>query len=421
MIESMHSHTNRSNAAPLNLRLMKSFVSRGSISCDLGYYRVEGVSSAPCGKYAYEEAESAAAGVWCCNCNQREQWHDWRWTYVENAREAACTDNIYISSKGWIVARLLAAVIIGLMSVAILVPLLVTCTERGPRCICCATGGSMYLFGCRDKTGCWWRTDSRALILVAFMPFYVCEGLAMLKFVDYMDLNIHPVYDQYSLSIGISILSLTFGSIIFLPMVWFCFGVNGQMRHGRHIMRREKNGFTISLFHSWYLHSYYYYCALAAEVAMISLSATWLLTVNLGDPEIRNSQGTPLSTVSISPSRNELFYLVELVFWIHIISLLHIVVGIRIFNDQFFKNKFSGVKLVRRGACFFVDYCVEEPLIKSLDCDYKKFVMDDDGRLTCVKETFADDDVKPKEPALAKPSHTRTPEAKTKLIHSEAN
>jgi len=54
---------------------------------------------------------------------------------------------------------------------------------------------------------------------------------------------------------------------------------------------------------------------------------------------------------------------------------------------RYFKSKFSGVKLVRRGACFFVDYCVEEPLIKSLDCDYKKFVMDNDGNLRCGLKT----------------------------------
>jgi len=61
-------------------------------------------------------------------------------------------------------------------------------------------------------------------------------------------------------------------------------------------------------------------------------------------------------------------------------------VGIRIYNDQYFKSKFGGVKLLRRGACFFVDYCVEEPLIKSLDCDYKKFVMDADGSMRCGKK-----------------------------------
>jgi len=116
---------------------------------------------------------------------------------------------------------------------------------------------------------------------------------------------------------------------------------------------------------------------------MLVITATWLMTVELGDPEIRNDEGDPISNVVISPSRDDLFSLVETVFWIHIISFLHIIVGIRVYNDQYFKSKFSGVKLIRRGACFFVDYCVEEPLIKSLDCDYKKFVMDNDGNLRC--------------------------------------
>jgi len=360
------------------------------LTCDLGFYRVEGVQSAPCAKYQHTAEESTAAQVWCCNCNQGEQWHNWEWTYVEDARHKACVSNIYISGKGWIVVRLLASVVIGLMAFGIILPLLVTCTENGPKLGCCVKGP--FLFGCRDKTGCWWRTDSRSLIMIAFLPFYVCEALAMLKYVSSMDLNIRPRYDSYSESLGLANLTLTLISVICMPMAWFCLGVNGQMQGRRHIMRREKNGFTISLFHSWHLHTYYYYCALAAEVAMLVITATWLMTVELGDPEIRNDEGDPISNVVISPSRDDLFSLVETVFWIHIISFLHIIVGIRVYNDQYFKSKFSGVKLIRRGACFFVDYCVEEPLIKSLDCDYKKFVMDNDGNLRCAKETFADDE-----------------------------
>jgi len=245
------------------------------------------------------------------------------------------------------------------------------------------------------------------------MPFYVCEALAMMKFVDYMDLNIHPTYDQYSYILGSVNMSIAMLAIIGLPLTWFCYGVPGQMRGRRHIVRREKNGFTISLFHSWHLHTYYYYWSLLAETSMLVISAIWLMTVPLGDPEIRNSSGNPISNITITPSRTDLFLVVETVFWIHIISFLHIMVGIRIYNDQYFKAKFSGVKLIRRGACFFVDYCVEEPLIKPLDCDYKKFVMDQDGSMRCAKETFAQDD------ALPRDQRGSYKEAKAKLVGPE--
>jgi len=354
------------------------------VSCSLGYYRVEGATEPPCSVHEHSVEDSLSAGVFCCNCNQGEQWEGWKWTYVENAKQSACVDNIYVSGKGWIAARVLAGILLGLMGFAICLPLFVTCKDDGPKFGCCVRG--RFLFGCRDKTGCWWRTDSRSLIMLTIFPFYVCEALAMMKFVSWVDLNIHPTYDDYSFALGVAILSLSAISVICLPLAWFCLGVNGQMRGRRHIVRREKNGFTISLFHSWHLHTYFYYCSLVAEVGMIVIAAVWLMSVPLGDPDIRNGKGNAISQISISPSRSELFYLVETVFWIHVISFLHIMVGIRIYNDQYFKSKFGGVKLLRRGACFFVDYCVEEPLIKSLDCDYKKFVMDADGSMRCGKK-----------------------------------
>jgi len=373
----------------------ESLVKRDAIgdalfTCSLGYYRVEGATEPPCPVHEQSVEDSLSAGVFCCNCNQGEQWEGWKWTYVQNAKQSACVENIYVSGKGWIAARILAGVVLGLMAFGICLPLFVTCNDSGPKFGCCVRG--RFLFGCRDKTGCWWRTDSRSLIMLAFFPFYVCEALAMMKFVSWVDLNIHPSYDEYSFALGVAMLSLTTLSIICLPLAWFCLGVNGQMRGRRHIVRREKNGFTISLFHSWHLHTYFYYCSLVAEVGMIVIAAVWLLSVPLGDPDIRNGAGNSISRIAISPSRSELFYLIETVFWIHVISFLHIVIGIRIYNDQYFKSKFGGVKLLRRGACFFVDYCVEEPLIKSLDCDYKKFVMDADGTMRCAKETFAKDE-----------------------------
>lgn len=371
-------------------KLQQSLLPSGDITCDYGFYKVEGGIDPPCSKYQHSKEDSAAAQVWCCNCNQGEQWHNWEWTYVQNARESACVSNIYISSKGWIVVRMISAFVVGAMALFLIVPLLITCTDNGPRVGCCVKGP--FLFGCRDKTGCWWRTDSRSLIMIAFLPFYICEALAMTKYVSSMDLNIRPRYDTYSQSLGLASLSLTLATICMLPLTWFCCGVNGQMRGRRHIMRREKNGFTISLFHSWHLHTYFYYCSLAAEVALIVIAATWICTVELGEPEILNDDEVPLSNISISPSRQDLFSLVETVFWIHVLSLLHILIGIRVFNAQYFKAKFSNVKLGRRGACFFVDYCVEEPLIKSLDCDYKKFIMDNNGKITCAKETFASDE-----------------------------
>eukprot|EP00471_Norrisiella_sphaerica_P007724 CAMPEP_0184478598 /NCGR_PEP_ID=MMETSP0113_2-20130426/579_1 /TAXON_ID=91329 /ORGANISM="Norrisiella sphaerica, Strain BC52" /LENGTH=432 /DNA_ID=CAMNT_0026856449 /DNA_START=155 /DNA_END=1453 /DNA_ORIENTATION=- len=382
-----------------------------TLTCGLGFYRIQGPSTPPCEVFEHNEEASSSARVWCCNCNQGEQWEGWQWTYVLDAKQAACVENPYISDKGWIAVRALSALVLGLLAVFLITPLLVTCTDRGPKCGCCVKGP--FLFGCRDKTGCWWRTDSRALILIAFMPFYVCEALAMMKFVDYMDLNIHPTYDQYSYILGSVNMSIAMLAIIGLPLTWFCYGVPGQMRGRRHIVRREKNGFTISLFHSWHLHTYYYYWSLLAETSMLVISAIWLMTVPLGDPEIRNSSGNPISNITITPSRTDLFLVVETVFWIHIISFLHIMVGIRIYNDQYFKAKFSGVKLIRRGACFFVDYCVEEPLIKPLDCDYKKFVMDQDGSMRCAKETFAQDD------ALPRDQRGSYKEAKAKLVGPE--
>lgn len=366
-----------------------------SLTCTHGYYRVNQASE-PCAKYQHSKEQSEAAQVWCCNCNQGQQWHDWGWTYVLDAPKTACVGNIYVTERSWEVVMTLACIFVGLMFLFGVLPLFLWCGDRGPKFECCHR--RPYLFGCRDKSGCWWRTDSRTLILITFLPFYVVEALAITKYVESLQENLQPRYDQFSTSIGRTLLTIAILTACVMPLGWCCLGNHGQKRGRRHIIRREKNGFTVALFKSWHLHNYFYRWATVGEGIMCGLSAVWLGCVSLEQPNIISDSGNVIVNVTISPSRQDIYALVLVVFFLHGLSIIHCIAGLLVFNGDYFKSKFRNVKLSKRGAVVCTDYCVEEPLIKSLDCDYKKFVEDENGKIVCghaVQEELPEEDKRP--------------------------
>ena len=348
-----------------------SSASANGVQCDHGFYRVAGQSSAPCARYASSAVDDAATQtrVYCCNCNQGEQWHNFQWTYVKDASHESCVSGVFVTNNTYVIIVALEAVLAGVMLLLMTVPMCIyTDEDDNMQCGGCV---AEQAGGYRDGSGCWWRTDSRSVVTIFFLPFYLVQAFAMRSIVSSVNADIRPQYDSEAAMLGTAYLVLVALEAGLLPMCWFFLG-RFESDEGGKRRRYEKNGFTVALFQSWHLHTYFYYIALLLEATQVFLTGYWLATVSLDDPRIVTGSGAALTRVNISPNATDVYSCVLAVFCLQTLSLLHTIAGVLVFDADFFKSRLKNVILRKRGAYYLVDYCVEEPIIRSLDCDCKK-------------------------------------------------